>query len=51
MREFNVPVYGTKLTLSLVRSKLHEFGIKRSYLREVKAGNTMKLEGFGDSSA
>jgi ribonuclease J len=47
LREFNVPVYGTKLTLGLVRSKLQEFGIKRSDLREVKAGDTRKLGGFG----
>jgi ribonuclease J len=26
LREFNVPVYATKLTLGLVRSKLQEFG-------------------------
>ena len=38
LREFDVPVYGTKLTLGLVRPKLAEFGIKRADLREVKAG-------------
>src|ERR687894_2674057 len=32
LREFNVPVYGTKLTLGLVRPKLAEFGIKRADL-------------------
>jgi len=47
LREFNVPVYGTKLTLGLVRSKLQEFGIKRGDLREVKAGDTQRLGGFG----
>ena len=47
LREFNVPVYGTKLTLGLVRSKLQEFGIKRGDLREVKAGDIQKLGGFG----
>jgi ribonuclease J len=47
LREFNVPVYGTKLTLGLVRSKLQEFGIKRGDLREIKAGDTQKLGGFG----
>ncbi len=46
LREFNVPVYGTKLTLGLVRSKLQEFGIKRGDLREIKAGDTQKLGGF-----
>ncbi|HEV2092737.1 MAG TPA: ribonuclease J [Rubrobacter sp.] len=47
LREFNVPVYATKLTLGLVRSKLQEFGIKRGDLREVKAGDTQNLGGFG----
>ena len=45
LREFNVPVYGTKLTLGLVRSKLQEFGIKGD-LREIKAGDRQKLGGF-----
>src|SRR5919199_1101961 len=47
LREFNVPVYATKLTLGLVRSKLQEFGIKRGDLREVKAGDRQNLGGFG----
>lgn len=47
LREFNVPVYGTRLTLGLVRPKLAEFGIKKGDLREVKAGDKMKLGGFG----
>ena len=47
LREFNVPVYGTRLTLGLVRSKLQEFGIKRGDLREIKAGDTQNLGGFG----
>src|SRR5215210_184670 len=38
LRELNVPVYATRLTLGLVRSKLQEFGIKNADLREVKAG-------------
>ncbi len=46
LREFNVPVYGTKLTLGLVRPKLAEHGIKKGDLREVKAGDTQKLDGF-----
>ncbi len=47
LREFNVPVYATKLTLGLVRSKLQEFGIKKGDLREIKAGETQNLGGFG----
>jgi len=47
LREFNVPVYATKLTLGLVRSKLQEFGIKKGDLREIKAGATQNLGGFG----
>jgi ribonuclease J len=47
LREFNVPVYASKLTLGLVRSKLQEFGIKRGDLREMKAGDTQMLGGFG----
>src|SRR5918995_240072 len=47
LREFNVPVYATRLTLGLVRSKLQEFGIKRGDLREIKAGDRQNLGGFG----
>src|ERR671938_50166 len=47
LREFNVPVYATRLTLGLVRSKLQEFGIKRGDLREIGAGDTQNLGGFG----
>jgi ribonuclease J len=47
LREFQVPVYGTRLTLGLVRSKLQEFGIKYADLREVRAGQRTELGGFG----
>lgn len=46
LREFNVPVYATRLTLGLVRTKLQEFGIKKGDLRELKAGDTQNLGGF-----
>jgi ribonuclease J len=46
LREFDVPVYGTKLTLGLVRSKLEEFGIKNVDLRELNAGQRTELGGF-----
>jgi ribonuclease J len=47
LREFDIPVWGTKLTLELVRPKLTEFGIKRADLREVKAGDAIDIGGFG----
>jgi ribonuclease J len=48
LREFNIPVYATRLTLELVRPKLAEFGIKRAEsLREVKAGETVNVGGLG----
>src|SRR3712207_541990 len=47
LREFDVPVYATRLTLGLVRSKLEEFGIKRADLREVNAGQKLDVGGFG----
>jgi len=47
LREFQVPVYATRLTLGLVRSKLQEFGIKNADLREVKAGQRIGLASFG----
>ncbi|MGI8909743.1 MAG: ribonuclease J [Rubrobacteraceae bacterium] len=47
LREFQVPVYATRLTLGLVRSKLQEFGIKNADLREVKAGQRISLASFG----
>ena len=46
LREFNIPVYGTRLTLGLVRPKLAEFGIKNADLREAKAGDTVNVGGF-----
>jgi ribonuclease J len=48
LREFEgIPVLGTRLTLELVRPKLAEFGIRRADLREVKAGDTTEIGGFG----
>jgi ribonuclease J len=48
LREFpSVPVYGTRLTLGLVKSKLQEFGIKNADLREVKGGDSVQVGGFG----
>jgi ribonuclease J len=47
LREFRVPVYGTKLTLGLVRPKLAEAGIKNPDLRELSYGQKENFHGFG----
>jgi ribonuclease J len=47
LREFDVPVFATKLTLGLVRSKLQEFGIRTPDLRELRASQTVTVGGFG----
>lgn len=45
LKQLNVPVYGTRLTLGLVESKLEEHNIlKDCNLNVVKAGSTIKLE-------
>lgn len=47
VQEFNVPIYATRLTLGIIRSKLAEFGIKRADLREMAPGGSFRLAGFG----
>jgi ribonuclease J len=48
LREFeSLAVYGTRLTLELLRPKLAEFGIRNADLREVKAGDREEFKGFG----
>lgn len=42
----NVPVYGTRLTLGLVRGKLQEYGIKNANLILVGPGDVVKLGGM-----
>ncbi len=42
LKDFNVPVYGTLLTLGIVENKLKEHNI-RAKLNVVKAGDTIKL--------
>lgn len=47
LKEFNVPIYGTKLTLGLIMGKLREHGLHKSaVLHEVKPGDTVQLGAF-----
>ena len=47
LKQLNVPIYGTKLTLGLIRNKLEEHGLTSSaILNEVKQGQTVKLGSF-----
>ncbi|MGI6037070.1 MAG: ribonuclease J [Limnochordia bacterium] len=47
LRELNVPVYGTRLTLALVEEKLRGHGLERSArLHQIKAGQTINLGPF-----
>ena len=43
LREFKVPVYGTRLTLGLVRNKIEEFAIKNCNLVMVRPGDVVEL--------
>ena len=45
-REFSVPVYGTRLTLGLVRVKLKEHRLSVEPLREVEAGDSVRAGAF-----
>jgi len=47
LKELNVPIYGTRLTLGLVEVKLKEFNmLSKTKLHRVKAGDTVKLGSF-----
>lgn len=43
LREINAPIYGTRLTLGLIKAKLAEFGIRKPKLREVEPGKILKV--------
>ena len=47
LKEFNLPVYGTRLTLGILKNKLAEHGILNSAkLINLEAGDTVKLGDF-----
>ena len=45
LRQINVPIYGTRLTLGIVENKLREFRLdKTAQLIEVKPGQTVPMD-------
>lgn len=47
LKELNVPIYGTRLTLGLVEVKLKEFNLlSKTKLHRVQTGDTIKLGAF-----
>ncbi|MBQ7046949.1 MAG: ribonuclease J [Oscillospiraceae bacterium] len=47
LKNLNIPVYGTELTIGLIRGKLREHGLLNSVsLNVVKPGDVIKLGGF-----
>ncbi len=46
LKDFNVPIYGTKLTLTLIENKIKEHKINEAYLNCVEPGSVIKLGAF-----
>lgn len=46
LKDFNVPVYGTKLTLTLIEGKIKEHKINDAILNCITPGSTIKLGSF-----
>lgn len=46
LKDLNVPVYGTKLTLALLQAKLKEYGVTGFRLQQVKPRDILKIGPF-----
>ena len=44
MREIEAPIYGTRLTLGLIKAKLSEYNLKRIQLREINPDKSLTLK-------
>lgn len=47
LQKFNVPVYGTRLTIALIEHKLEEQGVKNANLNCISPGDMIRLGCFG----
>jgi len=47
LKKFNVPVYGTRLTIALIEHKLEEQGVKNANLNCISPGDMIRLGCFG----
>ncbi|MBP2650281.1 MAG: rnjA [Firmicutes bacterium] len=46
LKQLNVPVYGTRLTLGILEGRLKENGVGNASLNPVKSGDQIKIGGF-----